>query len=167
MRRIKIFGILAGIVFCLLLVALSFGHTEKKPELAIDLESRADSVQRGATLLRLSNVGSVPIRLTPFCTLYWTNLAGVSTYCFYEHTIGHSILPPGMHKLVAITPPPEVNVWYSSFTYEVNPNTITRAVNHIESLFPWGSVPRQPFTVRLGPLITNLTHSNRDQGIKN
>jgi len=162
MKQFKIFGIIAGSLFCLLLVALSLARTDKMPNVAIAFEGRTDSIQREVTLLRLSNLGTVPIRLDPYCALYWTNSFGLSTNCFYEYSFGHSILAPGRHKVVAITTPPEVEVWYSSFGYEVSPNAITRALNQVESLFPWRSFSRQAFMVRLGPVVTNTSRSHQD-----
>lgn len=156
MHGIKKMSLVAA--FCtvlMMLLALSFHSPIPNYSVAIQFVENSDSSRGPTAKLRLSNGGATPVRIDPYCTVYWTNQFGALTNSFFKHDKGCTVLQPNQSCLFLILHPHDAKVWQPSFTYQIEPEFMTRIANRLRFWLPGTWIPDNTFIGRFGPSITN------------
>jgi hypothetical protein len=148
---------LIGVSILSLFFLLLVGSATPIGSMAIRFVGVTNSMQGPISVMHLHNDGNVTIRLDPHCTVYWKNLAGVSTNMFARHNLGSAILRAHESNQVVVLSPTDSDVWQTSFTYTVRPERLTRVYHRIRFWLPGPWEPDNSFLGGFGPVITNST----------
>lgn len=167
MSRRKIIGVIALVFVALLfLQATSDENPNLNLSVVIGFAGNTRSSDVPAAVLRLENRGITTVRFNAYCTLYWTNRFGMATNSFFRHNQGYVTLDPGESALVEIPHPHESKVWETSFTYQIRPSAMARAINQLKFYLPGTWVPDNSFIGRFGPMITNPSPVTESRPLK-
>jgi len=109
----------------------------------------------GSALIEVANSSDEVIKLDRYCTLYWTNVAGLATNHFYPHGGANSEIQPGKSVKLSIPHPSDAGVWNVSFTFYVPLTWIERVGNVVKGESFRNKIPPDTFHGRISPPITN------------